>query len=165
MKNLTLTLIISIFILSTTVSCKKSNAINNGGFSCKVNGQLWEPYIDDFKLQPTECTFTKSNTSIFIKAKNTKKKENFAILVSTPGKVISVGKYLLNSNIFLIGNYDKPNGDFITGDGYEGEIEIIKIDSSTKKMTGKFFFNCYDKQTKESVSVTEGEFNLRYSEY
>ncbi|TAH04123.1 MAG: hypothetical protein EAZ15_01415 [Sphingobacteriales bacterium] len=84
MKNLILTLIIPLCILLTAVSCQKSNALKDGGFSCKVNGQLWSPYTDDFKLQPTECTLTQNGTSIFIKANNTKKREHFAILVSTP---------------------------------------------------------------------------------
>lgn len=76
-----------------------------------------------------------------------------------------MGKYSLNSNRYFWGSYDKPNGDFINGDGYEGEIEIIKIDRSTKKTSGKFYFNCHNKENNETLSITEGEFNIKYLEY
>lgn len=165
MKNLILTLIIPLCILLTAVSCQKSNALKYGGFSCKVNGRLWEPYTNDFKLQPTECIISQEGKSISIRARNTNKNEHISILVNSLDNVITEGKYLLNSDRYFWGSYDKPFGDFITGNGYEGEIEIIKIDRVTKKMTGKFFFNCNDKQTNETVNVTQGEFNLRYYVY
>ena len=77
MKNLILTLIILLCVLLTSISCKKSNALKNGGFSCKVNGQLWSPYVDDFKLQPTECIISQEGKSISIYARNTKKENTF----------------------------------------------------------------------------------------
>ncbi|TAG99762.1 MAG: hypothetical protein EAZ15_10650 [Sphingobacteriales bacterium] len=167
MKNLILTLIIPFCILFTSVSCKKSNALKYGGFSCKVNGQLWEPYVDDFKLQPTECTITQEGKSIFIRATNTKKRERIVLLVSGTNKIITVGKFALNSKSGLVGYFYNValQKEFTTGSGYVGEIDILKIDKGTKKISGKFYFNCYKTENNETLSITDGEFNIKYLEY
>jgi hypothetical protein len=167
MKNLFLTLIIPLCILITSVSCKKSNALKYGGFSCKVNGELWQPYTNDFKLQPTNCDITENGQTVVIKATNTNKRERFALMVSGTNKVITEGKYILNSKSYMVGYFynSATLKEFTTGNGYDGEIEIIKIDRSTKKITGKFYFNCHNTENNETLNITEGEFNIGYLEY
>lgn len=82
-------------------------------------------------------------------------------------KVITVGKYVLNSKSYMVGYFYNvaQQKEFTTGNGYEGEIEIINIDRTAKKIMGKFYFNCHNTENNETLSITEGEFNIKYLEY
>ena len=165
MKNYFSILIIPIAVLITSASCKKTvNEVDILSVNCKIDGRTWTSYSDDFKLSAAKCRISKNGEQVFITATNTRLSEKIGILISTPGKLIIEGKYDLNSQSFLSGTYYLFNvGQFVTGNGYQGEIEIISIDKIKSRITGKFHYSCYNEQTKKSVEITEGNFKLPYS--
>ena len=161
-----ITLFLPLAILLSSTSCKKTAPEISTGFYCKIDGKQWGTYSGDFKLREAECKISDKGASIFITAINSKTSEDFAIAVISPGTAIVEGKYPLNSNKYFFGIYGNPVlGDFSTGNGYEGEIEITKIDKVKSRITGKFYFNCYNQKVNQSRSITEGTFNLLYTMY
>ena len=165
MKNYSSILIIPIAVLITSVSCKKTiNDVEILSVDCKIDGRVWTSYSDDFKLSDAQCRLSNNGEKVFITATNTRLSEKIGILISTPGKLIIEGKYDLNSQSFLSGTYYLFNvGQFITGNGYQGEVEIISIDKIKSRITGKFHYSCYNEQAKKSVEITEGNFNIPYT--
>lgn len=165
MKSILL-LVLPLAILLSSASCKKNTPEIATGFLCKIDGKQWAPYSGDFKLREAECQIGNKGESVFITATNSKSLEHFAISVYSVGKIVTEGKYALNSDKFFFGNYrDSAISDFITGNSYEGEIEIIKIDKAKSRIIGKFYFNCYNQKLNQSHSITEGSFNLLYTSY
>ncbi|RYX85561.1 hypothetical protein EON73_02900 [bacterium] len=163
MKCLT-TLILPLAILLFSVSCKKDSTKIESGFTCKIDGKRWRTSTSDFKVRENDCRISQKGESIFIKARNSG--EDFALLVHTAGKIVTEGRYPLNSNAYLVGVYGNPSyGDFITGNGYEGEIEIIKIDKEQSRISGRFHFIGYNDKVKQSRSITDGTFNILYLTY
>ncbi|KHJ37372.1 hypothetical protein PBAC_24400 [Pedobacter glucosidilyticus] len=165
MKNLIkLITCLPVIIFLSAASCKKDEI--DTGFTCKVNGERWRPFANDFKLQETECHLTNNGETLFIKARNTNSREHLGILVSTPGILISTKYYTINSNMFLSGTYDSnssgPGDYFQTNSSYTGQVEIKSIDTVNKRMTGTFFYDAYNEKTKQTVKITSGTFNLKY---
>lgn len=145
-------------------SCKKLNDLVKGDVTCTIDGRSWTSYADDFKLREAECKISNKGEQVFITATNTKTSENVGILISTPGVVVSKGKYTLNSDIYLSGSYYLFDvGQFITGNGYQGEVEILSIDTVKSRIAGKFHFSCYNEKNKQAVVVSEGRFDIRYT--
>ena len=164
MKILSNCCLLLLFIFLTSESCKKSEEAPNGDVTCKIDGRGWTSYSDDFKLSEADGEVTRNWERVSINATNTKTSEKIGITVSTPGKVVTEGKYVLDSKNFLSGSYYLLNvGQFITGDGYQGEVEIISIDKTKSEITGKFQYNCYSQVTKQSVVITEGIFKVHYN--
>jgi len=165
MKYLT-TLILPLAILLSSASCKKTSVQTESGFTCKIDGKIWHTATNDFKVRETDCEITEKGESISIKARNSGTGEDFALLIHSVGKVVTEGKYPLNSNAYFVGIYGvRSSGDFITGSGYDGEIEITQIDKVKSRIKGKFYFNCYNQKLNQSHAITEGTFNLLYITY
>lgn len=164
MKNQLLFLLLLPMLMS--VSCKKDKEISVA-FSCKLNGNTWNPYSGDFKLREAEAHLTNNGTELFIKGLNTTSHEDIGFGIYTQGTEIVVGKYKLNMPTVQYGYYSKNNfeGEFKTKTGFVGEAEIVSIDKSRKKITGRFYFNCFNETTNTSIAITEGEFNLQYVEF
>ncbi|RYX85562.1 hypothetical protein EON73_02905 [bacterium] len=161
--NRLITLILPLALFLSSASCKKDSTKIESGFTCKIDGKRWRTYSSDFKKMEDECHITKNGESIFIKAVNTNSLEHFSILVESPGKIVTEGVYALNSDRYFYGSYRAPDvGDLITGNGYEGQIEIIKIDKENSRIIGKFNYTCHSDLTKQSRTITEGQFNIMY---
>jgi len=165
MKNNLLFLLL--FPLLMGASCKKDKDDISVDFSCKLNGTVWNPFTDDFKLREAEAHLTNNGTELFIKAINTKSREDIGFGIYTQGIPIAVGKYMLNMSTMQYGYYSKNDfkGEFKTKTGFEGEAEIISIDKSGRKITGRFQFKCLNETTGDSVTITEGQFNLQYVDF
>ncbi len=164
MKNFTDFLILALFLILTSASCKKnSDEPLNAAVSCKIDGRAWQSYSDDFKLSGSRGEVTRNGDRVSMFATNTKTSEKIGITISTPGKTVTEGKYIINSKSFLYGSYYLYDvGQFITGAGYQGEVELISIDKVTSQITGKFQYSCYNENTKKSVIITEGNFKVHY---
>ncbi len=165
MNNYFLALLMPLAILLSSASCKKqASETRKGPVNCKIDGRPWSSYSDDFKLSDAECRISNNGEQVFITATNTKLSEKVGITIATPGQKVVEGKYNLNIDNYLTGRYYLFNtGQFITGNGYEGEVEIISIDNVKSRITGKFQYSCYNEQAKKSVVITEGNFNLQYT--
>ncbi|WP_069661299.1 DUF6252 family protein [Arcticibacter eurypsychrophilus] len=153
--------------LTLTLACKKSNNEPDSGFKCKLNGKKWRPYNDDFKSREAEIHLQNNGQEIFILATNSRSLEAIGVGIYTPGKRILPGKYTLDGKTGPRGFYDNnaTHESFYTQSGYEGVLEILKIDTVKLRISGTFYFKAYDETTKLSVDVTKGEFNLAYVTY
>ena len=165
MKNYFSILIISIAVLITSASCKKTvNEVEILSVNCKIDGRVWTSYSDDFKLSAAKCRISNNGEEVFITATNTRLSEKIGITIATPGQKVVEGKYKLNIDNYLTGRYYLFDvGYFVTGQGYQGEVEIISIDKIKSRITGKFHYSCYNERSKKSVEITEGNFNIPYT--
>ena len=156
--------LLPIIVLLFISSCDKDEI--DTGFTCKVNGDRWRPFVDDFKLSETECHLTDNGETLFIKARNTNRRESFGILISTPGILISTKTYVINSDRFFSATYYEnssgPGDYYQTNSEYKGRIEIKNIDEVNKRITGTFYFDAYNEKTKQTVKISNGTFNIRY---
>ena len=165
MKNLVMIILIP-FLMGA--SCKPLDGPEysvNQSFSAKVNGKIWRPFVDDFKLQETSCQIKVSFDAMSIRARNTRSSETIFIILSTPGSKLVVGKYPLNSTQYKVGTFSSGQNEYSTGSGYSGEIEISSIDTSKKKISGNFHYRCFNSVLNEVVEVSNGQFDLFYTEY
>lgn len=147
-------------------SCKKDlNDIHH--FKCKLNGSDWYPHENDLKLTEAEAHLTLDGKQLFVKAHNSRSREGIGFLVWDKDAEIKIGKYSLISNNTYLGYYDKKdfNGQYYTGGDYHGEVEIVGLDKSAKKVKGHFYFKCFNSITKQSAEISDGEFNLEYYEF
>ncbi|WP_069660107.1 DUF6252 family protein [Arcticibacter eurypsychrophilus] len=153
--------------LTLYLACKKSNNEPDSGFKCKLNGKTWRPYNDDFKSQEAEIHLLNNGQEIFIRASNSRSREGVGIGVYTPGILIVPGKYTLKSKTHFSGSYyrDATHESFYTQSGYEGVLEILKIDTIKSRISGTFYFKAYDETSKSMVDVTNGEFDLAFVRY
>ena len=160
-----LKLVIILFsCLALQIACKKSNSEPDPGFQCKLNGKTWRPYNDDFKSSEAEIHLLNNGESIFIQASNSRSREAFGIGIYSPGKPITPGKYILDRKTDFRGFYERRTTQelFYTGSGYEGVLEILKIDKVKSRISGTFYFKAYNETSKSMVDITKGKFNLEY---
>ena len=147
-------------------SCEKLTDLVKGDVSCKIDGKSWTSFADDFKLDDAEGRISNNGERVRIMATNTKTSERIDILISTPGKPIAVGKYILNSQSHITASYYLSNvGQFTTGNGYQGEVEITGIDKERFQIKGKFNFSGYNELIKRAVVVSDGRFDVDYMLY
>jgi hypothetical protein len=56
-----------------------------------------------------------------------------------------------------------PHYWFSTDSTNYGELQIIKLDTENKIISGRFWFNCKDSNSNTISHITEGRFDLQYS--
>lgn len=72
----------------------------------------------------------------------------------------TTGEYLANDNNNNFG-YGKQGNNY---DATDGKITITKYDKINNIISGCFNFNAKDLKTGKTVSITEGRFDLKYTE-
>ena len=84
-------------------------------------------------------------------------------------KVNKPGVYPLNFNTGIspgtgvpknYGYYYDGTGRYVTGSRYTGTVNITRADTVTGIISGAFEFTAYDAKTKQTITVTEGRFDL-----
>lgn len=165
MKNLIVLFAIVPFLFGA--SCKDETVQPDIAFACKINGKDWRPYENDFKLQETECHLTNNGTELFVFARNTTSREHIGFIVSTQGLPVQKGTYNINSDRYYVGFYNRnaTSLNFSTGNGYEGTVEIKNINHTDRSIQGSFNFKAFNATSQEVVIITEGRFNLKYTNY
>lgn len=164
MKRSRFIILLQLLFILPLASCEKLNDLVKGDVTCKIDGKPWSSFSDDFKLAEAYGEVTYNWERVSINATNTKTSEKIGFTVSTPGKPVLEGKYVLNSESFLTGSYYLFNvGHFITGKGYQGVVEILNIDTVKSRIVGKFHFSCYNEENKQAVIVSEGRFDTQYT--
>jgi len=186
MKISTYITVVLVFFLLTASKCKKDaggkpidqlpSETQTGAntFGCLVNGQAFLPYESIFNSSSaTQCNYQFFNHKYYVVISGTRNKDNsvHSVGVYTDSLKISEGqKYVLKSRIN--GN---ASGDYFwaaaggnnslyrtNNSGNSGELFISKLDSINQIMSGTFWFNAVDK-IGDSVKVTDGRFDLRYT--
>lgn len=165
MKNLYILLVLTPFLFGA--SCKDETVKPEMEFACKIDGKDWRPYSNDFKKPATECHLTQSGTDLFISSSNTRSREDIGFIVNTQGLPVQKGIYNINSDRYYVGFYSRnaTSQNFSTGNGYEGTVEIKNINHIDRSIQGSFNFKALNPNTQEVVTITEGQFNLKYVNY
>ena len=57
-----------------------------------------------------------------------------------------------------------PVYSFYTDNTYYGELEIIKLDTENKIISGQFWFDCKEVNMDTTSKITEGRFDIKYTE-
>ena len=166
---------LSLFLL---VACNKEveelpAATQTGAntFGAKVDGKIWVP--SKFGVLPADdllqARFNAPN-SLLIKAKNfasSPTETEFEIQIAG---VTGTGTYLLNTNVTKptaasYGYYVKrrftPENEWITSATHTGSVTITKLDTVNKIVSGAFQFNALDLYSTQTLSVTEGRFDIK----
>ena len=154
--------LLACFGILSACSCHKKTvepAFQNS-FSCKINGQLWEPNGPDgfFGFQKTlSFYFAPNETGLGIQAKN--KKDNQTLTISAYCKA-EVGIYKMRDEDFT---------DFNSGCTYLPDtlrthiMTFTKIDTVLRQITGTFEFTAFNNgKCRDTLKFTEGKFELKY---
>jgi hypothetical protein len=167
-----------IFILSllaaVNISCSKEKfkpvTINGQTFGCQVNGKPFIPDKWDYgnNIPPVRIDFGYSPVLVKTEVQIIGKKENQYVEVWIESPVVE-GRVYLNTTTLPFplvthpssyGLYyqQNPEKTYITNSIAGGFVDIISIDTISKKIEGRFEFVGTDQSTGNIISVTYGYF-------
>ena len=156
-------ILIILFVLSSIfATCKKEDnpAADNLYFKCKLNGQDYVPSncANCLKAQILNDTTFLFNANVGF--------ESLAMGAHI-GSGINVSSYLLDG-LMGLGSYKNTpqvNDIFKTDASNTGQLNITNIDKTKKIIQATFLFKAYNPIQNSIVTVTEGSFRLKYSDY
>ncbi len=177
-KSFKLILFIPLFVLFIQSSCKKDNlppetATGANTFGCKVNGVIYTPSGGDasvgFYSVRGGWFLSGSDRGLCIRTVS----GNTKFIDIYIKKLDTIGIYKLNSNTQFFPNavyaesYGyyaiKTNGtysNFVTNATYTGWVNVKQI-LPGGIIAGTFEFTAYNKQTGETVTITDGRFDVK----
>lgn len=157
-----------LYLLTATIllgaSCEKQN--NNPAqfyIRCKIDGQdYW----------PNNCANCMRGQilgdTVFLMNANAGFQSVALGVIKLDRVPIQVTTYLLNDNPQSGADYKNStttNDKFSTDATHTGNLIITALDKSNKIVVGTFYFNAYNPLQNKTVSVTNGEFRLKYTDY
>ena len=183
MKNasfLYLILISGFSLLSLSCQKEKLPKPSQSGkntFGCKINGKNWVPHgTGGFGgSEPTSGGFfysANNRPDVWITAYD--ERTSIDIFLNN---VTTTGEYTLNLDTRRKGQLLRPenygayfiNGKtstdtdyaYITSSKYTGKVIITRADTASQVVSGTFEFTAYDPDSKQTVRVTDGRFDIR----
>lgn len=166
-------------LLFLIISCKKTDPLpaetqdGRGTLAFRVDGEIWKPRTNDFLSSSTSARYLKDLKTLYIGGGNDRTKTGISIGLSQFDG--SLGTYVLDSYCSSLprsnarcGNfsYDLYLGtghDYWTNSQSRGKITITKC--SDFIVSGTFEFEAQHPQTKKTLKITEGRFDLHYIDY
>ncbi len=162
-----------IVLILLAVGCRTSNVepappTDNEKFYCEVDGERYRPNNKgDIFNEVLIADWYKSKGTFTVSAYNSVNYKDILMYVNLKGKNLSVNKHLIdtvNVRASYYGGYTQQNG-ISTKSGYfaiinSGLIEITKVDTLKKKVSGKFEFDAQSRLDKTKiVKIRNGQFN------
>lgn len=138
-------------------------------FGCMINDTLWladknnliyEPSFDSGRLN-VQGEVLEFNWSSY----------NFELvssigIVSGKSTITSTGKYkigLYDEKQNQIGGFCyKEKTNYSTNTTYVGELNLLRLDSVKRIVSGTFYFDAIDPYTKRVVKIRDGRFDIKY---
>lgn len=173
-------ILILLLWLPLFVACKKNelNAlppatqVGANTFGCLVNGKAWVPsgkgLFSDKPLEGGYEDTPRLRNCVWIQVTN-KDGTRLDIFLR---EVNSIGEYTLKEDISAIyptsinpsnyAYYYDGTGGFITTATHTGKVAITKADTVGKTVSGTFEFTGYNPKTRQTVSVTQGRFDVNH---
>jgi hypothetical protein len=156
--------LLACFGILTASSCKKKQVepIFQNTFSCKINGQLWEPNGENGFLgfqKTLSFYFAPGETGLGIQADNKKAKQFINISCLCENKV---NTYRMRNASFLF--FEQiPACSFVLDTLKSHTISITKIDDDLKIITGTFEYTVYKTggNCEDTIRITDEKFNLK----
>lgn len=134
---------------------------NDFYYQCKINGQR---YVPNSCANCLTCTIYQD--TIFLLGANAGFETVGIGIINISGQPISATTYILNNNPRSGADYKNstaPIDIFNTDTNHIGQLEIITLDTTNKIIKGTFYFKAYNSYKNDSVSVTDGDFRLKYT--
>ncbi len=175
MKNLTLILLI-IFVWSCDKDeLPEETQEGKGTFGMLINDEIWLPYIPvavPLEGQALNIYYSKNSGTLFINAKNTKRKEELFFFIEG---IKSIGNYnfsfrnnsKLEDSIFYCVDSTRFQNDkgctmsFKLIDSTSSNINISKLDTINRIVSGTFYIELYD-ILGNKLNITNGRFDANY---
>jgi hypothetical protein len=174
----------ALWIVFMAVGCQEDNAPlpaptqdGRGTLACRIDGEVWKPYSNDFKKSSTGARFLKQYRTLYIGGGNDEKENGIVIgLKDFDG---NTGTYELNSicnstpvsdancGAFVDARYLSMGNSYWTNSTYKGFVKIDKCSGGSNGgiVSGTFEFQAQHPQTGKIVKVTDGRFDLTYITY
>ena len=161
------------FIILIFGGCKGSNVepsppTDNERFYCEIDGERYRPNSNgDIFNEVLIADWYKLKGTFTVSAYNSKTYKDVLLYINLKGKKLEVKKYVIDSlytNASYYGGYIKVNGNSVK-EGYNsinniGFINITKVDTLTKKVSGKFEFDAKSEIDKTKIAkIRNGQFN------
>jgi hypothetical protein len=151
----------ALFFTLIFATCKKNPTPDNNYpyFQCKINGKT---YIPNNCANCLTCTIYQD--TIFLLGANA----GFEALTIgiNDNTEIKATSYILNEIIGRQGTYKNStltNDRYFTDETHTGQLTITTLDKTNKTISGTFYFKAYNAYRNDSVSVTDGKFQLNYT--
>ena len=164
MKNFSILLIaISIVALQLT-ACKKGLS-QSDYLECRINGKKWRAYSGDFKHSAIRGIMFNNGKTVVVTGSNELFEDISVSFLSIENQIkVGIYKLFVRSGEGGKGSYSKPieGKNFTTLEGYEGELNIKLIDKEKRIISGTFYFNAIDEKSNETVTITDGKFQIMY---
>jgi hypothetical protein len=137
-------------------------------FGCYVNGELWLPK-GNFQNPPLVCSYYNN----FVQINADRVGQNpFTSIHLDFGKVFSDTTFTIHNYLdsaeyqyFLFYTSYYPSGpitSYFPLSLNSGELNLLKLDTVNRIMSGTFFFTAIDTATGDSVNIQDGRFDLRF---
>lgn len=141
--------------------------IGAGTFGCKVNGKVWVAKSNKTGWPSTYASVDKSNDNLVhilgMILLNNSTDQAIHVYFNTEKKTIYpiyLRKDGNRSGGFNDGNNNQEwSTDSVTG----GETTILKYDTITQILSGTFYFDCINKETNDTMHITDGRFDMHYT--
>jgi len=162
-----------LFIILIFGGCKGSNVepsppTDNERFYCEIDGERYRPNSNgDIFNEVLIADWYKLKGTFTVSAYNSKTYKDVLLYINLKGKKLEVKKYVIDSlytNASYYGGYIRVNGNSVK-EGYNsinniGFINITKVDTLTKKVSGKFEFDTKSEIDKTKIAkIRNGQFN------
>jgi hypothetical protein len=169
-----------LFAILLFASCKKeisslpdTSQSGSNTFGAKINGDLWGPA----KFGPFSgdiLVTTKAGNRFTIDANNFASSPNETEMIIVLYDVTGPGVYQLNTNTshpngqssyaYYVKRNMTPINEWITSSTYSGSVNITKLDSVNKILSGTFQFDAHSLSLYDSdvMHATEGRFDVKY---
>ena len=154
--------LLACFGILTASSCQKKQVepTFQNTFSCKINGQLWEPNGPDgfFGFQKTlSFFFSPGETGLGIQASS--KTDSQTLTISCLCKA-EIGIYQMRYPSF---NDYKKGCDYQKFDTLNSKILITNIDTVKRELFGTFYCKIISTGAcNDTLKITDGKFQLKY---
>lgn len=139
---------------------------NNERFYCEIDGERFRPNSNgDIFNEVLIADWYKSQGTFTVSAYNSKNYKDVLLYINLKGKNLIPQKHIMDSltvNASYSSGYVKVNGNPINENwtSTTGFIEITKVDTLYKKVSGKFEFDARSELDKtKNVKIRNGQFN------
>ncbi len=173
-------LVLAVFLLVLLVlSCKKETPLPHptqtgaNTLGCKINGKVWvaqdsdEPFNRTYGVEGgyQEPIVDSIRNNIWIQARRNDRTvvHLFVRQVSRPGVYpleLATGARPGALIPHSYGRYFDSFRQFMTEPNHTGSVTITRADTINKIISGTFEFTGYDPQSKQTISITEGRFDV-----
>lgn len=142
--------------------------IGAGTFGCKVNGKVWVAQSNKTGWPPTYASVDKNNNLLINISGDMVVEPDFFHMIGIQFYYIEKKtNYPLNllKDSFPNANYiDMSDNQFWrTSSILGGGVNIFRFDTTIQILSGTFYFDCINKETNDTMHITDGRFDMHYT--